>query len=136
MATIHSFKTRAVTLLACAATASLLASCGPPNDGYYDSNGRYVPGSSVRLNEHYPALGGRNQDYSARDHDRRYYNDDDRYGDRYYAGNEHVPANMLPPRGKCRVWFTNRSDANQPPVESCKNIRDRAPRGSFVIYGE
>jgi len=46
-----------------------------------------------------------------------------------------VPVEMMPPRGKCRVWFANRAPDKQPGSESCEGIRQRAPEGSYIIYG-
>lgn len=127
----------------------MLTACGTPDGGYYDSHGNYIPTSPVHQGPHSPLPGGPERVYS--------HDGTDEYGrpaggytvykyDRagYYDYNGYyipmnrgpaVPADMLPPRGMCRVWFTDRAPANQPSIEPCDNIRARVPAGAYVIYG-
>ncbi len=46
-----------------------------------------------------------------------------------------VPTNFLPPDGMCRIWFSDRSLSDEPPVESCNGIQRRVPAGAYVIFG-
>lgn len=47
----------------------------------------------------------------------------------------HVPAEYLPAKGMCRVWFNNRAGSQQPSSEYCPDIWGLVPSGAFVIYG-
>ncbi len=143
MTHIHFSGTRCLALLACVSMASLLAACDTPNGGYYDANGNYVatdtPYNAKRA--HAPMPGG-NPDYRA---DRAAAYNDNHYNRRgyydyngYYMAKDsglNVPADMFPPRGMCRVWFTDRALSDQPGIESCDDIRSRVPSGAYVIYG-
>lgn len=142
---------RITTSLAFISALSLLAACAP-NGEYYDSNGNYIvkPNSTTEAQRtHSPSPGGQSDsNYSERNHNRYadrseqhssgyeragYYDYNGYYIDRNAGMN--VPDDMFPPRGMCRVWFTNRTPAKQPGVESCNNIRSRVPAGAYVIYG-
>ena len=46
-----------------------------------------------------------------------------------------VPNSMVPPRGLCLVWFPHRMTYDQPQAQSCGGLIDRAPSGSYVVYG-
>lgn len=134
---------RMMTAFACVSLVSLMAACGPDN-GYYDSDGRYV--QSTASHGDYPNLGGRNPDYD-------YYargDKDDRYAeypyerrgyydrsDRYITLDNglRIPEQMFPSRGMCRVWFADRSLADQPDIQECRRIKKRVPRGGYLIYG-
>ncbi len=129
-------------LFACVSLVSLLSACGVPSDGYYDANGNFV--SNITPHEMastHPALPNARGNYPA---DSRYYSNNsyDRAG--YYDRNGYyiernngfaVPDNMFPPRGMCRVWFTDRNPSQQPAVESCDGIKSRVPAGAYVIFG-
>lgn len=130
---------RPLPTLACVSMIALLAACGQSSDGYYDANGDYQYNAAnasapfahdVTLRDHAKNANPKNT------YDRRGYRDN--YGN-YVADNEDigmsVPNSMFPPRGMCRVWFTNRNNVDQPPVESCNRIRTRMPAGAYVIYG-
>ncbi len=137
---------RSLAVLACISLVSLLTACGPSN-GYYDSHGNFIPAETT------PKNARNNMDYAHPDHDsyqnswdyddhyaahvhydrRGYY---DRNGDYVVGYSDHnVPENMFPPRGMCRVWFTERSPSDQPAIESCDGIKSRVPAGAYVIYG-
>lgn len=138
---------RTLTSLACVSLISLLAACG--DNQRYDANGNYMapPNATTEAQRtHSPSPGHSSDDYYGdRNHgryadgapytyDRRGYYDNNGY----YVTNDsglNVPQDMFPPRGMCRVWFTDRSPANQPAVESCNNIKSRVPAGAYVIYG-
>jgi len=128
--------TRILSLTACVSLVSLLAACGTPNGGYYDANGNYIATDTphnMQTNNHSPLPGGVN-DYDDYHYTHRGYYD---YNGYYMAKDSglSVPTDMFPPRGMCRVWFTDRPIEEQPPVESCVGIRSRLPVGAYVIYG-
>ncbi len=122
---------------------SMLAACGAPNNGYYAADGTYVPprdgafSNDVKERRSYY-----DQTVQAKIHapaptyvyERRGYYD-------YYGNfipvetNLGVPPAMFPPAGMCRVWFPDRPVTAQPRIESCADIRERAPAGTYVIYG-
>lgn len=132
-----------LTLLACASLLPLLAACGTPDGGYYDANGNYNPTDTphnTQQDAHSPLPGG-TRDYRA---DRGYYENNNYNRRGYYDGNGYyiarnngftVPDDMFPPRGMCRVWFTERDPSQQPAVESCNGIKARVPAGAYVIFG-
>jgi len=136
---------RNITFLACL-SLSLLSACATPDSGYYDTNGNWIPYN--RYNEeahpHSPLPGGTHPPYDYDDshavstttvttyYDRPGYYD---YEGEYLGSNVPIPHDMLPPRGMCRVWFTDRTPVHQPPIESCEGIRSRVPAGAYVIYG-
>jgi len=132
---------------ACICLVSLLSACGTPSDGYYDANGNYIPYNryNQEAHPHGPLPGGT---HDSRDNDRQSYTTVtttttyDRAG--YYDHNGNYTAmdrdlrvsdNMFPSHGMCRVWFPDRSDSNQPRIESCDGIQSRVPTGAYVIYG-
>ena len=124
---------RILPTLACVSIATLLSACGQASDGYYDANGRYMYYTTENRSAYnHGPLNEASMPYT---YDRRgYYEYDGRYIEQAeYTPN--VPKNMFPPRGMCRVWFTDRPLRNQPPVESCNTIRTRVPAGAYVIYG-
>jgi hypothetical protein len=148
--------------IACLALVTTAAACGP-TDGYYDSLGNYhhgqngdaqystvqpgFSGSTYKGNNYYTdssAVRGdskRVTDYDkARDPSMAAYR---RAGYYDYNGN-YIPASAdrpyvarsyFPPRGKCRVWYVERDYDDQPISETCVGIRDRAPDGTYIIYG-
>jgi len=141
---------RTIPLLICVSALSLLAACGS-NDGYYDSNGNWVPPANAttqaqRVHAPDPAMNYSDHPYRPVDgavtrtttvttyYDRAGYYDSNGY---YVAEDVApvVPEGMFPPRGMCRVWFSNRTPDHQPAVESCDGIRTRVPAGAYVIYG-
>lgn len=141
------------TKIACLSALAALAACGP-NDGYYDSRGNYhysgaadyygadssrddnyyVDNSAVRGDPAKVAGYDRNLDPEVRPYRRAGYYD---YNGYYipYADGPVVPRAYMPPKGKCRVWFTDRPAVEQPPVESCIGIKYRVPAGAYVIFG-
>lgn len=133
-----------LTALACISLATLLSACGTPDGGYYDANGNWIPNNpNNATRNHAPLPGGThdaydNDDYRHRHHvttysyDRPGYYNTSGYYDRLEGG---APASMMPPRGMCRVWFTDRLPENQPRIESCDGIQYRVPEGAYVIYG-
>jgi len=130
---------RTVISLACISLLSLLSACATPDAGYYDANGNWIANNPNNANHSHAPLPGGTHDYrddnsSAYTYDRRgYYDYNGYYIDQ--NGGLSVPQDMFPPRGMCRVWFTQRDLVNQPPVESCNDIRSRVPAGAYVIYG-
>lgn len=138
---------RSLTSLACLCSLSLLTACGA-QDGYYDTNGNYVapPNATTDVHRrHSPSPGGSSDDYYGRRHHDRYDNGTYAYErrgyydyDGYYIDRDdhlNAPESMFPPRGMCRVWFTDRVPSKQPGIESCDGIRTRVPDGAYVIYG-
>jgi len=131
--------TRALASLACVSLVSLLAACAPAG-GHYDADGKYVsdynngsyPNTAVTHDRHYNRTA--RVDYDNYQYIRRGYYDYNGYYAAADAGPD-MPQGMFPPRGMCRVWFTERAPSQQPPVESCNGIRSRAPNGSYVVYG-
>jgi len=136
---------RNIISLAC--ISLMLSACGTPSDGYYDANGNWIPYN--RYNEeahaHSPLPGGPHPDYNDNPpvyttttttytYDRPGYYDYNGYYIARDAGPA-IPPGMFPPRGMCRVWFTDRAIADQPPIETCDGIKYRVPAGAYVIYG-
>jgi len=122
-------------IIACLSLASLVSACAPA--GYYDSNGEYRSyGKSDSFRHDKPIAGTPTTQADPEDvtYSRAGYYDRNGY---YIAADSgpHVPDSFLPPRGMCRVWFTDRPIESQPPVESCNGIRSRVPAGAYVIYG-
>lgn len=144
-----STSTRILTFLACASVVSLVSACGTPNGGYYDANGNYIATDTphnISTNAHSPLPGGTHRYHADTvDYYDGYYQENSHYSRRgYYDDNGNyiakdsaltVPQNMFPPRGMCRVWFTDRATTDQPDIESCNGIRSRVPAGAYVIYG-
>lgn len=131
-----------VRTLACLSLVSAMAACAPA--GYYDSNGDYRSyGKSDSFN-HDKAIAGTPTTTTYVDEDepgtttviykRAGYYDRNGY---YISPNSgpRVAEDYFPPRGMCRVWFTDRAIADEPPVESCTGIQSRVPSGAYVIYG-
>lgn len=138
---------RTLTSFACISLVALLSACGTPDDGYYDANGNWIATGTphnIAHNTHPPLPGGTrdtrydrasyDNHHPAYMYDRRGYYD---YNGDYVTDDSglNVPQDMFPPRGMCRVWFTNRAPDDQPSVESCNNIKSRVPAGAYVIYG-
>jgi len=140
MTHVHS-GIRASTLLACVSLVSLLTACGPSYGKHYDANNTNIPYNNVDsqtqyTREHsYDRVDNSDYDdnYSPHYTHRGYYD----YNGNYMARNDGltVPQDMFPPRGMCRVWFTDRPASDQPSVESCNGIKSRVPAGAYVIYG-
>ncbi len=128
---------RILSIITCLSTAAMLTAC-MANDGHYDSRGNYImPSNSANQGNYSGSTGDFSQGYNhSRDfsYDRAGYYD---YNGYYITENSslNVPEGMSPPRGKCRVWFPERTPENQPKVESCNSIKDRVPAGAYVIYG-
>ena len=144
---------RNVSSIFCLSLVVLLSACATPSDGYYDTNGNWIAANPTKANRaHAPLPGGT--------HDTRYDDPNfdnnhavsttvttttysyDRAGyynrDGSYIGTNStftVPPDMFPPRGMCRVWFSDRTPDNQPSIESCDGIKSRVPAGAYVIYG-
>ncbi|WP_223547090.1 tetratricopeptide repeat protein [Pseudomonas sp. A-B-19] len=53
---------------------------------------------------------------------------------RAYAEVE-IPRGHMPPPGKCRIWFPDRSPGHQPAPGKCKKLRDRVPSGAYLVRG-
>ena len=142
---------RTVSSLVCISLVSLLSACGTPDDGYYDHAGNWIANNPNNANRsHAPLPGGtRNSQDSAYDNDypatttttvttynydrRGYYDDNGNYIGR--NSDFTVPQELFPPRGMCRVWFTDREVDDQPGIESCKGIKSHVLAGAYVIYG-
>lgn len=121
---------------------SVLAACGANNNGYYAADGTYVKPNEGKFSND---INERRADYdqtvvAAHNAPVRYTYERRGYYD-YYGNfipvetNLGVPPAMFPPAGMCRVWFPDRPIPSQPRIESCDSIRERAPAGSYVIYG-
>jgi hypothetical protein len=46
-----------------------------------------------------------------------------------------VPAEHMPPRGKCRIWHRDREPDQQPPVGECQDLRHRVPPDAVLVNG-
>lgn len=46
-----------------------------------------------------------------------------------------VPSSMVPSRGLCMVWFPKRRTYDQPSAQNCEGLMQRAPAGSYIVYG-
>ena len=46
-----------------------------------------------------------------------------------------VPAEHMPPRGKCRIWHRDREPGQQPPVGECNDLRQRVPADAVLVTG-
>ena len=46
-----------------------------------------------------------------------------------------VPAEYMPPRGKCRIWHRDREPGQQPPVGECNDLRNRVPADAVLVTG-
>lgn len=137
------------------ASVALLSACTSPN-GYYDANGRFISTvNNTPRKEQVHTYNAAEPTAVVHQHPATYDSNGiltrtttvtytyDRPG--YYdaSGNYYtvvetgpqVPADMFPPRGLCRVWFTNRPIESQPAVEACDGISGRVPAGAYVIYG-
>jgi hypothetical protein len=133
---------RIASFIPCVAMGALLAACTPSE--YYDANGNYIPRQNANLEsdiKHAPDPGAIHADYNdprvtrtvtTYNYDRPGYYD---YNGYYIAQGPAVPQDMFPPRGLCRVWFSDRNAQTQPGIESCDGIRQRVPAGAYVIYG-
>lgn len=136
----------------CLPLLAVLAACGTPDQGHYDANGVYVPppnptraqrihspdpGSAY--DEYYDQYGDADTPRVKHRHETTVTTTYDDNGNRVTRdivteNNISIPPSMMPPKGMCRVWFPNRAPEDEPKVESCEGIRQRAPEGSFVIY--
>ena len=146
---------RILKTVTCLPLVALLAACGSTEQGHYDANGNYVPPPNptpaerihtpdpgLAYDEYYSQYGANNNYPDGRQHyETKVTTTYDENGNRvtrdYVTENSYaIPAALLPPRGFCRVWFANRKPEDQPKVETCDGIRQRAPAGSYVIYGD
>jgi len=122
-----------------------MSACEP--SGYYDSNGQYRSYGASDSYRHDNAMGGtaptttvvtypsNNAPYNADGtFTRAGYYDHNGY---YIAADSgpRIPEGYFPPRGMCRIWFTDRPAGAQPGIESCAGIRSRVPEGAYVVYG-
>ncbi|MCY1304491.1 hypothetical protein D9M70_542490 [compost metagenome] len=46
-----------------------------------------------------------------------------------------IPRGMMPPRGKCRIWFPNRPTGHQPAPGKCSKLQKRVPQGAYLVRG-
>ncbi len=136
-----------VTALTSLTLLTLTCACQPA--GYYDSNGEYHTYGRSDTYRHDKAIADAPSDetgtYYAESstasptttviYDRAGYYDRNGYYISPNRGPRGVPADFLPPRGMCRMWFSDRRLDDQPPVESCRGIQDRVPDDAYVIYG-
>jgi len=127
--------------LTCVSLLTLLSACGTPDDGYYDANGNYIPYNRYNreAHDHAPLPGGTHEPGAYTTTVTTYSYDRPGYysGARYYTTMNGLtaPEDMLPPPGMCRIWFPDRTEDDQPGIESCDGIRRRVPAGAYVIYG-
>jgi len=135
----------------CLAMTALLAACSSnPTNGYYDSNGQFVPSNPVNRSAAIHAPNSAAMTESGPEYNETYENHQrvrvvepyEREG--YYDYNGYylaldsglnVPEDMFPSRGMCRVWFPHRPYSEEPPIESCQHIQERVPMGAYVIFG-
>jgi hypothetical protein len=129
---------RTLSLLTCASLAVLVSACAETPGGYYDDKGNFVrtAGNSAPFEHNVTLRDKARLENRAHAYERRGYYD---YYGNYMEHDEdglNVPTSMFPPRGMCRVWFTDgRGLRDQPPVQACSQIRSRVPAGAYVIYG-
>lgn len=145
-----SIKNTSALICGVAVTALLAACSSNPTNGYYDANGQFVPYNPENRNAaiHAPNSGAA-VTVTTPDYDNGYENDRvhvvmayDREGvydyNGYYLGTDsglHVPDDMYPQHGMCRIWFPHRPYSEEPPVESCHHIQERVPAGAYVVFG-
>ena len=100
-----------------------LAACATPENGYYDAYGNFRPYNMYNAENHTrPPIPNGNEHYAPPPPPPPY-------------AALHVPTDLLPPRGMCRVWFVERTPAYQPPLESCDTAEVNVPAGAYIIYG-
>ena len=46
-----------------------------------------------------------------------------------------IPAEHMPPAGKCRLWYPDRSSDDQPPAGECHDLQDRVAPGAVLVRG-
>jgi len=46
-----------------------------------------------------------------------------------------IPAEHMPPAGKCRLWYPDRSPDDQPPAGECHDLQDRVAPGVVLVRG-
>ena len=46
-----------------------------------------------------------------------------------------VPAEHMPPRGKCRIGHRDREPGQQPPVGECNDLRKNVPADAVLVTG-
>lgn len=58
-------------------------------------------------------------------------------GDVYQTGEDYnvvvVPAGHMPPTGMCRIWYPDRSIAQQPAPGDCNALRESIPEGAYLV---
>lgn len=139
-------KYTSITTLSLLFCAAALGACGSDN-GYYDSKGNYVSKESrygsqtgaqyvdstqyadhyeVRTQSDYPNQYAGYHRLGFYDHNGQYIVSDNALS---------IPKTLYPANGLCRVWFINRIPSQQPPIETCDDIKSRVPAGAYVIYG-
>lgn len=50
-------------------------------------------------------------------------------------GEVEMPRGLMPPPGKCRIWFPDRPPGHQPAPGKCKKLRHRVPSGAYLVRG-
>jgi hypothetical protein len=55
--------------------------------------------------------------------------------DPYPAQQVDIPPGHMPPPGKCRIWYPDRSPGQQPPPGECAELRHRVPPGAALVRG-
>ncbi len=46
-----------------------------------------------------------------------------------------IPPGHMPPRGKCRIWYSGRPPGHQPPSDDCDVLEGHVPPGAWLIRG-
>ena len=46
-----------------------------------------------------------------------------------------IPAEHMPPAGKCRLWYPDRTPDDQPPVRSCRELQEERAVGAVLVRG-
>lgn len=46
-----------------------------------------------------------------------------------------IPPGHMPPKGMCRIWYTDRPPGHQPPAGNCRVLKRYVPYNAVLIWG-